>query len=70
MKKSKHTVAIVHSDGRREEITLADAILLYERRRDAATSDVERLHCQRRIEDLQSRWKKVLRGAARVTKTR
>ena len=66
----KLTVEIRHSDGRSEEISLADAILLYERRRDEASNDVERLHCQRRIEELQARWKKALRGGTKRAATR
>lgn len=65
------TVEIRHSDGRSEDVTFADAILIYEKRRDAAKDDVERLHCQRRIEDLQSRWKKALKQTERApTKSR
>ena len=67
----KLTVEVRHSDGRSEEVSLVDAILIYERRRDAAANEVEKLHCQRRIEELQARWKKALRGTKRAqTKSR
>lgn len=57
----KLTVEIRHRDGRREEISIADAIVLYEKRRDAAKDERERRHCQARIDDLEKRWKKALR---------
>ncbi|HVO31092.1 MAG TPA: hypothetical protein VMV18_10160, partial [bacterium] len=65
----KLTVEIRHSDGTREEISLADAILIYEKRRDAAKDERERRHCEQRIADLQKRWKKALRGTERAKTT-
>lgn len=58
---SRLTVEIRHRDGTRETVSIAEAIVVYEKRRDAARNEVERLHCERRILELQARWKKALR---------
>jgi len=58
---SKLTVEIRHRDGRRETVSIAEAIVISEKRRDAARDEAERLHCERRILELQSRWKRSLR---------
>ena len=56
------TVKIRRSDGKTEEVTLADAIAIYERRRDEAKDEIERLHCDNRIDQLRVKWKKALSG--------
>ena len=60
--KTSLTVKIRRSDGKTEEVTLADAIAIYERRRNEATDDLERLHCDNRIDQLRVKWKKALSG--------
>ena len=55
-------VKIRRSDGKTEEVTVADAILIYERRRDAAVDENEKLHCESRIEQLRTKYKKTLGG--------
>ena len=63
-------VKIRRSDGTTEEVSIAEAILIYERRRDAATDEVERLHCERRIVDLRRRWQKSLKKVTRTKRLR
>ncbi len=60
-------IKVRRSDGSTEEVTIAEAILIYERRRDAAKDELERLHCERRIVDLRRRWQRSLK---KVTRTR
>jgi hypothetical protein len=59
---AKLTVKIRRRDGTSEEVTLAEAILVYERRRDASSDARDREHCQRRIDQLQARWKQAVHG--------
>lgn len=61
-------IRIRRSDGKTEEVTIAEAILIYERRRDATKDEIERLHCERRILDLQKRWQKSLKKVTRTKK--
>jgi hypothetical protein len=53
-------VEIVRSDGSREAVPIADAIAVYERRRDEAREQME--HCEQRIEELKKRWERGLKG--------
>lgn len=55
-------VKIKHQDGTTEEVTVADAILIYERRLQKAKNEHERAHCEYRISQLRARWKKAMRG--------
>lgn len=65
------TVKIKRSDGKTEEVSLADAIAIYERRKSEATDDLERMHCDNRIDQLRLKWKKAMGGkVSRTTKAK
>lgn len=61
------TVKIRRSDGKTEEVSLADAIAIYERRKADSKDEIERLHCDNRIDQLRVKWKKAMSG--KVTRT-
>lgn len=54
------TVEVIRSDGRREQVSIADAITIYERRLKEA--EEEAAHCQQRIDELRKKWNKSLKG--------
>lgn len=65
-------VKVRRHDGTTEWVSVADAILVYERRLAAAKTEDERTHCEKRIAELKRRWKKALKEGTveRQTDTR